>query len=65
MPIEAPNGFDYSWLLACFEAYAWGMAIGWGVNLLVYPVSAEDELKRLLVGSLHVGDQSSLHPSPS
>lgn len=54
MPIEAPNGFDYSWLLACFEAYAWGMAIGWGVNLLVYPVSAEEELKRLLVGSLHV-----------
>ncbi|GAA6006426.1 hypothetical protein JCM10207_004930 [Rhodosporidiobolus poonsookiae] len=44
--------FDRSFLLANFEAYAWGMAIALGVNLLVLPITSEQELRRLLVTSL-------------
>ncbi|GAA5876090.1 hypothetical protein JCM16303_007018 [Sporobolomyces ruberrimus] len=50
--IESETRFDKSWFLASFEAYAWGIAIALAVNVLVYPVTAERELKKLLVTSL-------------
>ncbi|GAA5969341.1 hypothetical protein JCM11641_007557 [Rhodosporidiobolus odoratus] len=46
------GGFDKQFFLANFEAYAWGMAIALGVNLIVLPVTSEQELRRLLVTSL-------------
>ncbi|GAA6039040.1 hypothetical protein JCM8097_000169 [Rhodosporidiobolus ruineniae] len=46
------GGFDKSFFLANFEAYAWGMAIALAVNLVVLPTTAEQELRRLLVTSL-------------
>ncbi|GAA6047795.1 hypothetical protein JCM3770_004648 [Rhodotorula araucariae] len=44
--------FDLRFYLANFEAYAWGMAIALGVNVLVWPITSESELRRLLVTSL-------------
>ncbi|BGP36620.1 hypothetical protein JCM10450v2_000510 [Rhodotorula kratochvilovae] len=44
--------FDLRFFLANFEAYAWGMAIALGVNVLVWPITSESELRRLLVTSL-------------
>ena len=39
-------------LLADFIAYAWGIAIALGVNVLVFPTTAEEQLRSLLVTSL-------------
>ncbi|GAA5968646.1 hypothetical protein JCM8115_003668 [Rhodotorula mucilaginosa] len=39
-------------LLADFIAYAWGIAIALGVNVLVFPTTAEEQLRGLLVTSL-------------
>ncbi|GAA5932493.1 hypothetical protein JCM3775_005935 [Rhodotorula graminis] len=44
--------FDRRFFLANFEAYAWGIAIALGVNVLVWPMTSESELRRLLVTSL-------------
>lgn len=44
--------FSKDALLGYFQAYAWGIAIAIGVNLLVWPVSAEQECRDLLVTSL-------------
>ncbi|KAM0793227.1 hypothetical protein ACM66B_000693 [Microbotryomycetes sp. NB124-2] len=52
-PILSNRTFDRSWLLANFAAYAWGIAIAFVVNLVVWPVTSEQELRRLLVQSLH------------
>ncbi|BGP12619.1 hypothetical protein JCM10213_008755 [Rhodosporidiobolus nylandii] len=46
------GGFDKAFFLANFEAYAWGIAIVFCVNLLVLPMTSEHELRRLLVTSL-------------
>ena len=57
MPIEgAASGelFNYSYLLAVFQAYIWGIALALFVNLVLWPVTSEQELRRLLVGSLQV-----------
>ncbi|GAA5922333.1 uncharacterized protein JCM15063_003269 [Sporobolomyces koalae] len=50
--IESGRNFDKTWFLADFEAYAWGLAISLAVNVLVFPITAERELKKLLVTSL-------------
>lgn len=38
--------------MADFIAYAWGIAIALGVNVLVFPTTAEEQLRGLLVTSL-------------
>ncbi|KAM0751307.1 hypothetical protein T439DRAFT_325453 [Meredithblackwellia eburnea MCA 4105] len=40
------------WLLAYFQAYAWGFAIVLATNLLVWPVWSEDQLRELVIDSL-------------
>lgn len=50
--IESESKFDKSWFLADFQAYAWGIAISLAVNFVVFPVTAESQLKQLLVTSL-------------
>ncbi|KAK4054888.1 hypothetical protein OIV83_000812 [Microbotryomycetes sp. JL201] len=52
-PILGDRTFDRSWLLSNFAAYAWGIAIVFIINLVVWPVTSEQELRRLLVQSLH------------
>lgn len=44
--------FDKGFFLANFEAYAWGIAIAFAVNVLVLPMTSEHELRRLLVTAL-------------
>lgn len=51
-PITESKQFDPSWLLAYFQAYAFGLAIVVAVNWIVWPYSAERELRHLLVQSL-------------
>ncbi|GAA5872260.1 hypothetical protein JCM3774_003328 [Rhodotorula dairenensis] len=46
------GGFRRDLLLADFIAYAWGIAIALGVNVLVFPTTAEEQLRGLLVTSL-------------
>ncbi|GAA5898692.1 hypothetical protein JCM6882_000900 [Rhodosporidiobolus microsporus] len=46
------GGFNKQFFLANFEAYTWGIAISLVVNLVVLPMTAEQELRRLLVTSL-------------
>lgn len=46
------GGFSKQFLLANSIAYLWGMAISLGVNLIVWPFTAEAELRQLLVTSL-------------
>jgi hypothetical protein len=48
------------WLLAYFQAYAWGIAFGLGVNLLVLPVSSETELRSLLTRRVSITFAESL-----
>ncbi|CEQ38838.1 SPOSA6832_00288 [Sporobolomyces salmonicolor] len=50
--IISGHRFDKEWLVAELEAYAWGMAIALCVNLLVWPITSEQELRKLLVTSL-------------
>jgi len=50
--LESGTGFDKTWFLADFEAYAWGIAIALVVNVVVYPITAERQLRKLLVTSL-------------
>ncbi|GAA5865035.1 hypothetical protein JCM1840_005715 [Sporobolomyces johnsonii] len=50
--IISGHHFDKQWLVAELVAYAWGMAIALGVNLLVWPITSEQELRKLLVTSL-------------
>lgn len=50
--MESGNKFDLTWFLADFEAYAWGIAIALFVNVVVYPITAEKQLRKLLVTSL-------------
>ncbi|GAA5951640.1 hypothetical protein JCM21900_000535 [Sporobolomyces salmonicolor] len=50
--IISGHRFDKQWLVAELEAYAWGMAIALCVNLLVWPITSEQELRKLLVTSL-------------
>lgn len=38
--------------MADFIAYAWGIAIALGVNVLIFPTTAEEQLRSLLVTSL-------------
>ncbi|GAA5995637.1 hypothetical protein JCM5350_001633 [Sporobolomyces pararoseus] len=59
--LESGQKFDKSWFLADFQAYAWGIAIALAVNVVVFPVTSERELKKLLVASLqHVSTLSHL-----
>lgn len=51
-PIESGTPFRSSYLLSFFTAYALGLAIVVAVNLLVFPFSAERELRHVLVQSL-------------
>lgn len=44
--------FAANWLLAYFQAYALGLVIVFAVNWVVFPYSAERELRQLLVSSL-------------
>ncbi|BGP21516.1 transmembrane protein [Rhodotorula toruloides] len=46
------GGFNKQFFLANAVAYLWGMAISLGVNLIVWPFTAEAELRQLLVTSL-------------
>ncbi|GAA6062409.1 hypothetical protein JCM10212_006195 [Sporobolomyces blumeae] len=50
--LDVVTGFDKRWFLSDFAAYAWGIAISLVVNVVVYPVTAEYELRKLLVTSL-------------
>ncbi|GAA6007325.1 hypothetical protein JCM11491_003089 [Sporobolomyces phaffii] len=60
--LESGSRFDKTWFLADFEAYAWGVAISLAVNVFVYPVTAQSELKKLLVTSLqHVSTLAHLN----
>ncbi|GJN91517.1 hypothetical protein Rhopal_004540-T1 [Rhodotorula paludigena] len=44
--------FNLRFFLSDFQAYAWGLAIALCVNVLVWPITSEAELRRLLVTSL-------------
>ncbi|KDE05411.1 hypothetical protein MVLG_04206 [Microbotryum lychnidis-dioicae p1A1 Lamole] len=44
--------YSAEYLKAYLEAYAWGFAIVFAVNLLVFPTSAERELRELMVDAL-------------
>ncbi|GAA5857131.1 hypothetical protein JCM8547_007978 [Rhodosporidiobolus lusitaniae] len=44
--------FDKGFFLACVESYLWGIAIALAVNLLILPITSEQELRRLLVTAL-------------
>lgn len=46
--VEDPRDRN-SWLLAYFQAYGWGFAISLAVNILVWPVTSESELKDLII----------------
>lgn len=45
--------FSPAYLESYLKAYAWGFALVLGVNLLVFPHTAEAELRGILVSSLH------------
>lgn len=51
-PIVAGDRLDWSWLLATVEAYLWPIAVVLAVNLLIWPISAEEELRKLTRSSL-------------
>ncbi|KAK4058051.1 hypothetical protein OIO90_000790 [Microbotryomycetes sp. JL221] len=52
-PILSRHTFDRSWLLSNFSTYSFGIVIVFVVNIVVWPVTCEQELRRLLVQSLH------------
>ncbi|QRV92200.1 fusaric acid resistance-like protein [Ceratobasidium sp. AG-Ba] len=55
------HGFNPSYLKAYIEAYLWGSATVLFVNIFVFPLSSERELRQLLVMSLeHVATYSHL-----
>ncbi|KAG8708233.1 hypothetical protein FRC09_001365, partial [Ceratobasidium sp. 395] len=54
-------GFNATYLKAYIEAYLWGSAIVLFVNIFIFPLSSERELRQLLVMSLeHVATYSHL-----
>ncbi|KAI5480863.1 hypothetical protein MNV49_006672 [Pseudohyphozyma bogoriensis] len=50
--IDDPGTPNAEWLLAYFVAHCWGLAIVLAVNIFVWPVSSESELRELLTSSL-------------
>ncbi|GAA5863516.1 hypothetical protein JCM1840_000049 [Sporobolomyces johnsonii] len=46
------QAFHAAYLEAYIEAYFWGFAIVLGINLLIFPISSERELREVLVVSL-------------
>ncbi|KAG8719517.1 hypothetical protein FRC08_002644 [Ceratobasidium sp. 394] len=55
------NGFNATYLKAYIEAYLWGSAIVLFVNMFIFPLTSERELRQLLVMSLeHVATYSHL-----
>ncbi|KAL5632771.1 hypothetical protein ACGC1H_005649 [Rhizoctonia solani] len=55
------NGFNSTYLIEYIKSYLWGSAIVLFVNMFVFPISSERELRQLLVMSLeHVATYSHL-----
>ncbi|CUA67618.1 putative polyketide synthase 3 [Rhizoctonia solani] len=55
------NGFNSTYLIEYIKSYLWGSAIVLFVNIFVFPISSERELRQLLVMSLeHVATYSHL-----